>query len=187
MAAKKAKPKAKAPNKKAVKKPAARKKAKAAAKKPIAKKVAKKAVAKRAVAKKAVAKKAVAKKAVAKKAVAKKPVAKKAVAKKRHDRAGHLDPQYAAGLRSQSGKPEKDNREAWIKGSHSDDDLAEGLAEEVIGKATTGEDEGEEMAQQIVDEERGGPFVVTTGGTEFADGVDESNPADAEREPFPTT
>ena len=166
MAAKKAKPKAKAPNKKAVKKPAPRKKAKAAAKKTIAKK-------------------AVAKKAVAKKAVAKKPAAQKGV--KRRDRAGHMDPKYAAGLRRRSGKPEKDNREAWVKGSRSDDDFAEAIAEEVIGKATTGEDEGEEMAQQIVDEERGGPFVVTTGGTEFADGVDESNPADAEREPFPTT
>ena len=36
-----------------------------------------------------------------------------------------------------------------------------------------------------VPEDRGGPFVVTTGGEEFADDVDESNPEGATREPFP--
>ncbi len=112
---------------------------------------------------------------------------KKKGAVQRHDRAGHLDPKYAAGLRRRGGKPERENRDAFIKGSRSEDDLAQAIAEEVIGKATTGEDEGEDIANEVVDEERGGPFVVTTGGTEFADGVDESNPADAEREPFPTT
>ena len=35
--------------------------------------------------------------------------------------------------------------------------------------------------------EVGGPFVVTTGGEEFAEGTDESNPEDAEAEPFPKT
>jgi hypothetical protein len=103
---------------------------------------------------------------------------------KRRDGAGHLDPAYARGLREQSSAREPDEP-AFVKGNHADDDLAEELAEEVVEKVTSGEDEGEDVANQEVSEDRGGPFVVTTGGTEFADGVDESNPADAQREPFP--
>ena len=67
------------------------------------------------------------------------------------------------------------------------DAYAEELGEEVVGKATSGEDQGEDAEDSIDEEENGGPFVETTGRTEYADGVDESNPADAEREPFPTT
>ena len=147
-------------------------------------------------AKKAVATKAIPKKAIAKsKPLAKKPAAKRPAASartapksttpvKRRDGAGHLDPSYAKGLRRQS-SPHEPEGEAFVNGNHADDDLAEGLGEEVVEKATTGEDDGEDVANQEVTEDRGGPFVITTGGTEFADGVDESNPASAEREPFP--
>ncbi|HSQ65438.1 MAG TPA: hypothetical protein VLM85_19600 [Polyangiaceae bacterium] len=180
MAAKNAKKKKKT----ASHKPAARKPAQG--KKLAAKKAAPR---KKAAPKKAAPKmKATPKKAAPKmKAAPKKKTAAKSKAVQRQDRAGHLAPRYAAGLRARSGKEEKEDVEAFLKGTRSEDDLAEGLGEEVIGKATTGEDEGEDFANQVVDEEGGGPFVVTTGGTEFADGVDESNPADAEREPFPTT
>jgi hypothetical protein len=61
------------------------------------------------------------------------------------------------------------------------------LAEEVVGKATSGEDTGEDVANQDVDEEVGGPFVLTTAGTEFAEGTDASNPKGSRREPFPRT
>lgn len=67
------------------------------------------------------------------------------------------------------------------------DDFAEALAEEFVASATSGEEEGEEGHEQLVPEERGGPFIVTTAQTEFAAGVDDSNPVDAEPAPFPTT
>jgi hypothetical protein len=178
-----------AAKKKTKKKQLAPKKTKPAAKKKVVAK--KKPAAKKVVAKKKVAaKKPAAKKAVAKKAVAKKaPAAKKAAGKKavkREDRPGHLNPAYAKQLRRQSGKSTKPDqtRPAFkVEG----DDVAEELGEEVVGKATTGEDEGEDVANAEYTEEVGGPFVVTTGGEEFAEGTDESNPEDAEAEPFPKT
>jgi hypothetical protein len=106
---------------------------------------------------------------------------------RRFDRPGHLDPKYAAELRAQSGKEEKDPR-SFLGGPRSpNDDFAEELGEEVVEKATTGEDAGEESLDQVVPEEDGGPFVETTGGQEFAQGADLSNPKGAFREPFPTT
>jgi len=65
--------------------------------------------------------------------------------------------------------------------------LAEKLGEEVIETATSGEDEAEDVFNQIVTEENGGPFLETSGGTEFAHGTDASNIAGATREPFPRT
>ncbi len=127
------------------------------------------------------------KKAAAKKKAA--PTKKKAVTKEkvqRRDRAGHMNPTYAKQLHARSGHTGKSDslRPAF---KVADDDVAEELGEEVVGKATSGEDEGEDAANEEYTEEVGGPFVVTTGRDEYADGVDESNPAGAEREPFPRT
>jgi hypothetical protein len=167
---------------------AAKPKARAAApKKGGAKKrvAAKKSPAKKAVAKKAVAKKVVAKKSLAKKAASAKPA--KAIAKpakpaamKRRDGAGHLDPKYAADLRARA-RP-KDNERAF-----GNDALSRELGGEFVETVTSGEDEGNEVRDMRVTEELGGPFTVTTGGTEYADGVDGSNPKRATREPFPRT
>ena len=71
--------------------------------------------------------------------------------------------------------------------ARSKDDLAEELAEEFLGSATSGEEQGEEAREQPVAEEIGGPFVLSTGAEEFAEGTDASNPSDATREPVPTT
>jgi hypothetical protein len=70
--------------------------------------------------------------------------------------------------------------------AHAPDELAEELAEEFVSSATSGEEAGEDGLEQVVPEENGGPFIQTSGDAEFADGTDESNPADAEVEPFPT-
>ena len=67
----------------------------------------------------------------------------------------------------------------------TDDDLAETLAEEFVRTATSGEDQTEQALDQMVPEDIGGPFVETGADEEFADGVDESNPADAEPEAMP--
>jgi hypothetical protein len=65
------------------------------------------------------------------------------------------------------------------------DQLGEALAEAALERATGGDDPEEALRDQDVDEDEGGPFVITTGSTEFAHGTDESNPPDAFREPLP--
>jgi hypothetical protein len=166
--------------------------------KPTAKKLAaKKPAPSKVAAKKPAPKKIAAKKPGAtKKVAAKKPTAtkmsvvKKAVpvstlngkpAMKRRDATGHLDPAYAADLRAriEEGHPKDDDR------GFAKDALSDELGEEFVETVTSGEDEGTEIRDQDVTEELGGPFTVTTGGTEFARDVDESNPKGATREPFP--
>jgi hypothetical protein len=107
----------------------------------------------------------------------------------RRDRAGHFDPRYEADLRAKSleGHDDPKDEAAFVRGSRSRDDLAEELGEETVQTMTTGEDAHEESLEQDVDEERGGPFVESSSNSEFAGGNDESNPADATREPFPKT
>jgi len=65
------------------------------------------------------------------------------------------------------------------------DDLAEGLAEEYVEAATSGEDPDERELDASVPEEIGGPFVETNAEDELAASPDGSNPPDAEREPLP--
>jgi hypothetical protein len=148
-------------------------------------------------AKKAPGKPTVAAKKGAAKRTAKKaalPAAKPSLAKtagrttpvRRRDGAGHLDPTYAAELRARIARPEEDG-EGFIRRGRSRDDLAEVLGEEVVATATTGEAAAEDILDQEVPEERGGPFVRSSGGIEFAEGTDRSNPKGAKREPFPTT
>ncbi len=117
------------------------------------------------------------------------PAAKKARSPapiRRRDGAGHLDPHYAADLRAKSGRPAAEPS-SFVERPRSSDDLVEELGEEVIGEATSAEHEGGDILDQEVPEERGGPFVETTGAEEFGHGIDPSNPPGAKREPFPTT
>jgi hypothetical protein len=67
----------------------------------------------------------------------------------------------------------------------SDDDLAETLGEEFVETATSAEYNAEDVRDQFVPEEMGGPFVVERADRELAKEPDESNPPDATREPFP--
>ncbi len=68
------------------------------------------------------------------------------------------------------------------------DPLADELALEFVESITSGgADRGVELRDEFCEEEIGGPFVTSTGGQEFADGADESNPVRARREPFPKT
>ena len=69
--------------------------------------------------------------------------------------------------------------------ARSDDDLSERLAEEYVAAATSGEEPDEERLDASVPEDIGGPFIETTAEEELADDVDETNPADATREPVP--
>jgi hypothetical protein len=118
-----------------------------------------------------------------------KPVARRQKAKGtpafRREHGGHLDPKYARDLLAQSGGRPREGRD-FLEGRRRDD-LAEGLGEEFVEEVTSGENEGADLQDRELSEERGGPFVVTTGATEFADGTDASNPKGSKREPFPRT
>ena len=107
----------------------------------------------------------------------------------RRDATGHLTPQYADELLSHRGElaPPNDDR-AFGASAIRRDALAEELGESFLRTATVGgEDNDDGALDEVSPEEMGGPFIVTTGATEFAHDTDESNPPDATREPFPRT
>ena len=114
--------------------------------------------------------------------------AKHAPVAHRRDATGHLNPEYAAELRAHSGElgSSRDDN-AFRPSAIRRDALAEELGEGFLRSATGADDDEDETLEQIVPEESGGPFIVTTGAIEFADDIDESNPPDATREPFPRT
>jgi hypothetical protein len=188
--AKRAKPAKPAPRKGSVAKAKAGTAKRGPAKKPAAKKpIAKKLAAKKAAPKKLAAKKAAPKKLAAKKAAPKKLAGREATLAgpkprqaevKRRDATGHLNPKYAADLRALR-SPKDDDR------AFASDALSQELGEEFVETVTSGEDEGNEIRDKRVTEELGGPFTVSSGGTEFASGVDPSNPRTSTREPFPRT
>jgi hypothetical protein len=83
-------------------------------------------------------------------------------------------------------EPEQTRSRAFIaEARDATDALAEELGESFVLSATSGED-SEEHYERERPEEEGGPFLETSGKTEFAYGVDESNPEDAEPAPWPT-
>jgi hypothetical protein len=65
------------------------------------------------------------------------------------------------------------------------DPLAEDFGEEFVRTATSGQQAAQEVRNEQVTEERGGPLVETSTDTEFGSGTDPSNPADGDREAFP--
>jgi hypothetical protein len=115
--------------------------------------------------------------------------AAKAAPLRRRDGAGHLDAKYAATLREKSREGRvRDSDEAFIgRSGHAKDELAEAMGESWVETATSGEDDNEEVFNQSVPEDDGGPFVPSTAGQEFAEGTDASNPKQSKREPFPKT
>ena len=105
------------------------------------------------------------------------------------DGAGHMDPAHAARLLAlgREGKEAEANADAFVKSTGAKDDLAEELAQAAVANMTSGEDQLATDLEAEVEEDKGGPFVETSGSTEFAGGTDESNIAEATREPFPKT
>jgi hypothetical protein len=109
---------------------------------------------------------------------------KKAI--RRRDATGHLDAEYERKLRSSS-PPPRDDGLAFLTGFRTGDPVAEELGEAFLESATSGEESEPERRDRILPEEEGGPFVRTRASQEFAYGVDESNIAEAMREPLPKT
>jgi hypothetical protein len=103
------------------------------------------------------------------------------------DNAGHLDPLRAERLLELGAEGRSRSELAFVTYSATEaDDLAEELGEGTVFAMTTGEDTVSDDFNRDVEEDWGGPFVETTASTEFAGGTDESNIAEATREPFPT-
>ena len=117
-----------------------------------------------------------------------KRIEKKPVPAPGYDGSGHMDPEHARRLleMAREGKAD-DGSGAFIDAPETQDDLAEELAEAAVGSMTSGEDQLGPDLDSVVDEEVGGPFLETSGNTEFAGGTDESNIPEATREPFPKT
>ena len=106
----------------------------------------------------------------------------------RRDGGGHLERRYAANLlaRTRHSTPPVDE-DAFLHGPRSRDELAEKFGEGFVQAATSGEEVGPDSRDDVSGPDAGGAFVETTGISEFAAGVDASNPPDAMREPFPKT
>jgi hypothetical protein len=144
--------------------------------------------------KKAAPKKAAPKKAAPKKAAPKKAAPKKAALARKPARDVKASPPP---LRDQGGRARHTNRRSdgaaaflpdptAIGHKRVRDDLAEELGEEFVAAVTSGE-AVDDARDEPAPEEDGGPFVTTTASSQYGQGTDESNPEDAEREPFPTT
>lgn len=59
---------------------------------------------------------------------------------RRNDRDGHLDPDHAASLRKKASETNtRDSNTAFVGGHHTNDELAEELAEDAVASMTSGE------------------------------------------------
>jgi len=108
---------------------------------------------------------------------------------RRHfDNSGHLDPARAErlleGTRARRSIPPE---AAFVAAASGEDDFAAELGQGAVVAMTSGDDRLAEDLNHDVEEDWGGPFVLTSANKEFAHGTDESNIAEATREPFPTT
>jgi hypothetical protein len=106
-------------------------------------------------------------------------------ASKHRDATGHLDAEYER--RISSSRTRHDEDVAFVHGFRTADPLAEELGEAFLESATSGEESEAERRDRILPEEVGGPFVSTRASQEFAYDFDESNIAEATREPLPKT
>ncbi len=107
----------------------------------------------------------------------------------RFDRPGHLNPEYEALLLREGGySGGRDDTPAFLSSrSRTGEPLAEALGEEFVDSATHGHNEEDEVFEQLVPEEEGGPFVETPSKTQFANDAEAPNVPGATREPFPKT
>src|SRR4051794_22137129 len=106
-------------------------------------------------------------------------------------RPGHgRGPHLFAMAKPRSGRERSDDADAFIADpgdgpARTDDELAEEVARDFLQAATTGRGLGDEIEDEPTDEERGGPFIVTSGEDELAAGTDAPNPPEGMREPLP--
>jgi hypothetical protein len=111
----------------------------------------------------------------------------------RRDATGHINPTYARELlaKARENRNEDDGpdstRAFLLDGSRSDEPLAEEFGEAFVEAITSGEESEASRRDEVTPDEYGGPFVYTSGREEYALDTDESNIAEATREPLPRT
>jgi hypothetical protein len=104
-----------------------------------------------------------------------------------YDTSGHMAPKYLRQLWELAHAVRTtDGDQAFVVSAYTDDILAEELAEAAVLNMTSGEDELTQRLDAEIDEERGGPFVQTSGNLEFASGIDQTNIPEATPDPFAT-
>ena len=104
------------------------------------------------------------------------------------DNSGHLNPEHAERLLSLTMSARGAYLERpFFEGAEVDDAFAEELGEGTVLAMTSGEDHVAYDLNRDVEEDWGGPFVMTSASKEFASGTDASNIEEATREPFPKT
>jgi len=108
---------------------------------------------------------------------------------RRHfDNAGHMDPVRAERLMSFTMEARgSDSERPFFEGARAEDTFAEELGEGTVQAMTSGEDRVSDDLNREVEEDWGGPFVMSSASKEFASGTDASNIEEATREPFPKT
>lgn len=119
-------------------------------------------------------------------------MSKPSVPVKRRDATGHLDPDYERALlekarANRNADGDEEALHAFISGSSSTEELSEELGQAYLLSATSGEESEPDRHERITPDELGGPFVLSSARREFASGTDESNIAEATREPLPRT
>lgn len=78
--------------------------------------------------------------------------------------------------RAARGARKEDADRAFVSGTWCSDPAAEEAAEEFVIAVTTGENAGEFMLDAVTTEENGGPFIETSAATEYAYGIEPSEP-----------
>jgi hypothetical protein len=104
----------------------------------------------------------------------------------RRDATGHDGADFERKRRANWRRPH-DYDLGFLSGFRTGDPLAKELGEAFLESATSGEESEPERHERVLIEEDGGPFVRTRASQEFAYDFDESNIAEATREPLPKT
>ncbi|MHB8416741.1 MAG: hypothetical protein ACYDCL_01610 [Myxococcales bacterium] len=147
-------------------------------------------------AKRSTAKKAPAKKKAARQAKARRPAAEPKPRQAPRERAAARDAERRRLLREERALERDDQADEeesalpespeYIPGA-LEDPLAEVLGEAAVRSEVSGAQAAEDIRDEDLDEDEGGPFVEASAREELARGTDGSNPKDAEPAPFPTT
>ena len=105
----------------------------------------------------------------------------------RRDATNHMDSGYEQALLTESRESREDHGSvsAFNYRPRAGDELGDELGAAFVQSATSGEEAEPERKDRVTPEEDGGPFVISSAVTEYAEGTDASNIAGATREPLP--
>lgn len=86
----------------------------------------------------------------------------------RRDATGHMNPDYERDLLALSGRHGVAEPPAFVNAPNTRDEFAEAFGEGAVLAMTTGADGEQQLFDQVVTEEWGGPFIVTPSRIELA-------------------